>query len=139
MKTRGCTLLLTLALLIWAPPVALAGEGYATVTRKWVINTGGWRDRYAFFDYHVVYRWPRYSYWAGFDPRSCRAQAALREIRASGGVGRTWADARYYYVEVTAGIRARVVNPLSYGCAPYAYQNQINDFASEFRIKYRYR
>ena len=44
----------------------------------------------------------------------------------------------YAGLAVTAGLRARVINPLSYGYRPYLYQNQLGQFANEFKIKYSY-
>jgi hypothetical protein len=128
------------ALLATAEPrAATAGEGFAEVIQTQVVNVGGWRDGYGLFDYVVVYRWPKNSYWAAFAPTTGRAGAALLEMRGSNGIGRVWSDGKYYYIRVQAGFRARVINPLSYGYRPYAYQSEARAFANELKIRWRSR
>jgi hypothetical protein len=115
-----------------------AAEAYAEVVKAWVYSNGSWRDGYAAFDYNVVYRWPKSSKRAWWDQSTGSARAAWWEMRGSGGLGYTTSDRKYYYRHVTAGVRARVINPLSYGFRPYLYQNQLGQFSREFRIKYSY-
>lgn len=137
-KTLAALMLAGL-LCLGLPRQAQAGTGYAEVYRTWIVDTGSWRDGYGLFDYHVVYRWPKRSYRSYWYQTTGRARAAWLEMRVSGGLGPyTYADHNFYYREVTAGFRARFINPLSYGYAPYAYTSQLGDFAREFKIKYVY-
>jgi len=138
---KGLFFVATLAalLVVAETKTATAGEGFAEVIQTQVINAGGWRDGYGLFDYVVVYRWPKNSYWANFAPSTGRANAALLEMRGSNGIGRSWSDSKYYYIRVQAGFRARVVNPLSYGQRPYAYQSDLGAFANELKIRWKSR
>jgi hypothetical protein len=132
-------MLLTLALLMLGSGVsARAAEAYAQVVRSYVYSNGTWRDGYLAFDYHVIYRWPKSSTRSWWHQTTGSARAAWWEMRGSGGLGYTYSDRNYYYRHVTAGVRARVINPLSYGYRPYLYQNQLGQFANEFKIKYSY-